>query len=183
MAHIITAVIGAGVLSLAWSTSQLGWIGGPVALLCFAIVTYVSSFLLSDCYRSPDPVTGTRNKCYMDAVKVNLNSKRLKTSLFWLFFYVVFNIGYVFLMDWNLWYAFWFSSVIVQVENSPGFVVSFYISACMELVLLMWLPLQPVWGNYPLVMNAVFFILFHPFDIRASMVLCVVGMLFLFCIF
>ncbi|KAJ9187124.1 hypothetical protein P3X46_002618 [Hevea brasiliensis] len=71
-AHIITAVIGSGVLSLAWSTAQLGWIAGPVVLLCFAIVTYVSAFLLSDCYRSPDPVTGSRNYTYMDAVRVNL---------------------------------------------------------------------------------------------------------------
>ncbi|XP_074590640.1 putative amino acid permease 7 isoform X1 [Curcuma longa] len=72
VAHIITAVIGSGVLSLAWSTSQLGWIAGPVSMLCFAIVTYVSAFLLSDCYRSPHPVTGTRNYSYMDAVRINL---------------------------------------------------------------------------------------------------------------
>ncbi|XP_040988317.1 probable amino acid permease 7 [Juglans microcarpa x Juglans regia] len=72
IAHIITAVIGAGVLSLAWSTSQLGWVAGPVSLLCFAIVTYISAFLLADCYRSPDPITGTRNYSYMDAVRVNL---------------------------------------------------------------------------------------------------------------
>lgn len=58
IAHIITAVIGSGVLSLAWSTSQLGWIGGPLCLLCFALVTYLSASLLSDCYRSPHPVTG-----------------------------------------------------------------------------------------------------------------------------
>uniref|UniRef100_A0A7N1A9T0 Amino acid transporter transmembrane domain-containing protein n=1 Tax=Kalanchoe fedtschenkoi TaxID=63787 RepID=A0A7N1A9T0_KALFE len=77
-AHIITAVIGSGVLSLAWSTAQLGWIGGPVCLLCFAIVTYVSAFLLSDCYRSPHPVTGTRNYSYMGAVRVNLGEKRTK---------------------------------------------------------------------------------------------------------
>lgn len=75
IAHIITAVIGAGVLSLAWSTAQLGWIGGPVALLFFAIVTYVSASLLSNCYRSPHPVTGTRNYSYGDAVRVNLGSK------------------------------------------------------------------------------------------------------------
>ncbi|XP_062079140.1 probable amino acid permease 7 isoform X2 [Humulus lupulus] len=75
VAHIITAVIGAGVLSLAWSTSQLGWIGGPVSLLCFAIITYISSFLLSDCYRTPDSVTGKRNHSYIDAVRVNLGSK------------------------------------------------------------------------------------------------------------
>ncbi|XP_074590765.1 putative amino acid permease 7 isoform X2 [Curcuma longa] len=76
VAHIITAVIGSGVLSLAWSTSQLGWIAGPVSMLCFAIVTYVSAFLLSDCYRSPHPVTGTRNYSYMDAVRINLGEKQ-----------------------------------------------------------------------------------------------------------
>lgn len=74
IAHIITAVIGSGVLSLAWSTAQLGWVAGPVSLLCFAVVTFWSAFLLSDCYRSPDPVTGSRNYTYMDAVRVNLGS-------------------------------------------------------------------------------------------------------------
>lgn len=72
IAHIITAVIGSGVLSLAWSTAQLGWIAGPASLLCFAIVTYVSSFLLADCYRSPDPINGKRNRSYIDAVRLNL---------------------------------------------------------------------------------------------------------------
>ncbi|KAJ9551253.1 hypothetical protein OSB04_015298 [Centaurea solstitialis] len=76
IAHIITAVIGSGVLSLAWSTAQLGWIGGPVALFCFAFVTLISSSLLSDCYRSPDPVTGTRNRSYTDAVRVILGKKQ-----------------------------------------------------------------------------------------------------------
>ncbi|KAL4579948.1 hypothetical protein LXL04_016119 [Taraxacum kok-saghyz] len=76
IAHIITAVIGSGVLSLAWSTAQLGWIGGPIALFCFAFVTYVSSTLLSDCYRSPDPVTGTRNRSFTDAVRVILGEKQ-----------------------------------------------------------------------------------------------------------
>ncbi|KAI7731190.1 hypothetical protein M8C21_030261 [Ambrosia artemisiifolia] len=76
IAHIITAVIGSGVLSLAWSVSRLGWIGGPVALLFFAIVTYVSSSLLSDCYRSPDPVTGARNRSFADAVRVILGEKQ-----------------------------------------------------------------------------------------------------------
>ncbi|XP_021905974.1 probable amino acid permease 7 [Carica papaya] len=76
IAHIITAVIGSGVLSLAWSTAQLGWIEGPVAILCFAIVIYVSSFLLADCYRSPDPVTGDRNYSYMQAVRVFLKGRK-----------------------------------------------------------------------------------------------------------
>ncbi|XP_058783941.1 probable amino acid permease 7 [Vicia villosa] len=76
VAHIITAVIGSAVLSLAWSIAQLGWIGGPIALLCCAIATCISSFLLSDCYRNPDPVTGKRNYSYIDAVRVNLGMKR-----------------------------------------------------------------------------------------------------------
>ncbi|KAF8043103.1 hypothetical protein BT93_A1449 [Corymbia citriodora subsp. variegata] len=76
VAHIINAVIGSGVLSLAWSTAQLGWIAGPVSLFCFAIVTYVSASLLSDCYRSPDPIKGMRNCSYIDAVRVNLGMKR-----------------------------------------------------------------------------------------------------------
>ncbi|WMV40041.1 hypothetical protein MTR67_033426 [Solanum verrucosum] len=72
VAHIISAVIGAGVLSLAWCTAQLGWIAGPITMLCFAVVTYISASLICDCYRSPDPITGTRNPSYIDAVRVNL---------------------------------------------------------------------------------------------------------------
>lgn len=82
MAHIITAVLGSGVLSLAWSIAQLGWIGGPISMLCIAIITYISSYLLSDCYRSTDPVTGTRNHSYMEAVRVNLKSKNTQHPTF-----------------------------------------------------------------------------------------------------
>ncbi|MBZ5798082.1 amino acid transporter, partial [Burkholderia contaminans] len=32
---MITGVIGSGVLSLAWSVAQLGWIAGPTAIICF----------------------------------------------------------------------------------------------------------------------------------------------------
>ncbi|KAK1371175.1 hypothetical protein POM88_037267 [Heracleum sosnowskyi] len=49
--HIITAVIGSGVLSLAWATAQLGWIAGPTVLFLFSFVTYYTflpvGFLLS----------------------------------------------------------------------------------------------------------------------------------------
>lgn len=72
-AHIITAVIGSGVLSLAWAIAQLGWIAGPAAMLAFSFVTYYTSCLLADCYRSPDSATGKRNYTYMDAVKANLD--------------------------------------------------------------------------------------------------------------
>ena len=73
-AHIITAVIGSGVLSLAWSISQLGWIAGPVVLVVFSFITYFTSTLLADCYRSPDPITGKRNYTYMDVVRANLGN-------------------------------------------------------------------------------------------------------------
>ena len=71
-AHIITAVIGSGVLSLAWAIAQLGWVAGPAVLIIFAIVNIYTSNLLAHCYRAGDPVTGQRNYTYMDAVKANL---------------------------------------------------------------------------------------------------------------
>ncbi|GLT56915.1 hypothetical protein SLA2020_299270 [Shorea laevis] len=76
--HIITAVIGSGVLSLAWATAQLGWVAGPTAMFLFSLVTYYTSTLLAACYRSGDHVTGKRNYTYMDAVRSNLGGFRVK---------------------------------------------------------------------------------------------------------
>jgi hypothetical protein len=73
-AHIITAVIGSGVLSLAWAIAQLGWVAGPAVMLPFSFVTYYTSSLLADCYRSGDEMTGKRNYTYMDAVNANLST-------------------------------------------------------------------------------------------------------------
>ncbi|KAF6157937.1 hypothetical protein GIB67_015253 [Kingdonia uniflora] len=73
-AHIITAVIGSGVLSLAWAIAQLGWVAGPAILMAFSFITWFTSTLLADCYRSPDPVSGKRNYSYMDAVRANLGT-------------------------------------------------------------------------------------------------------------
>ncbi|KAL9417548.1 hypothetical protein AB3S75_040516 [Citrus x aurantiifolia] len=75
--HIITAVIGSGVLSLAWAIAQLGWVAGPTVLILFALVNLYTANLLSQCYRSGDPVTGQRNYTYMDAVKANLGGKKV----------------------------------------------------------------------------------------------------------
>ncbi|PON68453.1 Amino acid transporter, transmembrane domain containing protein [Trema orientale] len=77
-AHIITAVIGSGVLSLAWANAQLGWAAGPAVLMAFSFITYFTSTLLADCYRAPDPVTGKRNYTYMDAVKSYLGGRKVK---------------------------------------------------------------------------------------------------------
>ncbi|KAE8820057.1 amino acid permease [Hordeum vulgare] len=77
-AHIITAVIGSGVLSLAWAIGQLGWVAGPAVMLLFSLVTYYTSSLLSDCYRSGDETTGKRNYTYMDAVNANLSGIKVQ---------------------------------------------------------------------------------------------------------
>ncbi|KAI3979969.1 hypothetical protein MKX01_042623 [Papaver californicum] len=77
-AHIITKVIGSGVLSLAWSIAQLGWIAGPVCLIVFSIITWFTSILLAECYGSPDPITDQRNYTYMYAVRANLGGVRIQ---------------------------------------------------------------------------------------------------------
>lgn len=70
IAHIITGVIGSGVLSLAWSVAQLGWIAGPICMVMFGIITIISSNLLCNCYRYPDPEVGhIRNRSYAEAVR------------------------------------------------------------------------------------------------------------------
>lgn len=71
-AHIITVVIGSGVLSLSWAIAQLGWVAGILILVTFAIINYYTSTMLADCYRSPDAVSGTRNYTYMDVVRAYL---------------------------------------------------------------------------------------------------------------
>ncbi|KAF3447428.1 hypothetical protein FNV43_RR12614 [Rhamnella rubrinervis] len=77
-AHIITAVIGSGVLSLAWAIAQLGWVAGPAVLMAFSFITFFTSSLLADCYRSPDPVTGKRNYTYMDVVRSYLGGRKVQ---------------------------------------------------------------------------------------------------------
>ncbi|MCD7445827.1 Amino acid permease 6 [Datura stramonium] len=77
-AHIITAVIGSGVLSLAWAMAQLGWVAGPIILLLFSFITYFTSTLLADCYRSPGPVTGKRNYSYTEAVRSHLGGIKVQ---------------------------------------------------------------------------------------------------------
>ncbi|XP_013635592.1 PREDICTED: amino acid permease 1-like isoform X1 [Brassica oleracea var. oleracea] len=77
-AHIITAVIGSGVLSLSWAIAQLGWIAGLLILVIFSFITYFTSTMLADCYRAPDPVTGKRNYTYMDVVRSYLGGRKVQ---------------------------------------------------------------------------------------------------------
>ena len=72
-AHIVTAVIGSGVLSLAWATSTMGWIAGPIILLMFSAVTWYCAWLLADAYRQPRD-TGKRTYTYPGAVEAILGT-------------------------------------------------------------------------------------------------------------
>ncbi|XP_073275477.1 amino acid permease 6-like [Primulina huaijiensis] len=77
-AHIVTAVIGSGVLSLAWGIAQLGWVAGPAVLMAFSITTFFTSILLADSYRAPGPMHGVRNYTYMDVVRAHLGGAKVK---------------------------------------------------------------------------------------------------------
>ncbi|CAD6254362.1 unnamed protein product [Miscanthus lutarioriparius] len=83
-AHIITAVIGAGVLSLAWAMAQLGWAVGTAMMLLFAGISYYTSTLLAECYRcgagdpESDAGTGKRNYTYTEAVHSILGGAKVR---------------------------------------------------------------------------------------------------------
>ncbi|KAI5404934.1 amino acid permease 3 [Lathyrus oleraceus] len=76
--HIITGVIGSGVLSLAWSIAQMGWIAGPAAMVFFSIITLYTSSFLADCYRCGNSEFGKRNYTFMDAVHNILGGPSVK---------------------------------------------------------------------------------------------------------
>lgn len=69
--HIITAIIGAGVLGLPHALSMLGWLGGVVSLVAFFAVTLVCSFMLADMYE----VDGRKHPTYGDAVVCVLGAR------------------------------------------------------------------------------------------------------------
>ncbi|KAI3897050.1 hypothetical protein MKW92_052037 [Papaver armeniacum] len=45
---------------------------------CISVITWFTSILLAECYRSPDPITGQRNYTYMDAVRANLGGVKIQ---------------------------------------------------------------------------------------------------------
>ncbi|KAJ4700735.1 Amino acid permease [Melia azedarach] len=111
-AHVITAVIGSGVLSLAWATAQLGWIAGPACMFLFAYATYYTAALLADCYRSGDPLTGKRNYTYMDAVRTNLGGTYVK---------VCGTIQYVGLVGISIGYTIASATSMMAIERNNCF--------------------------------------------------------------
>ncbi|KAL5845888.1 hypothetical protein ACOSQ3_009412 [Xanthoceras sorbifolium] len=77
VAHAFTATIGSGILALPWCVAQLGWILGLFVLASFAVITFYTATLVSDCYRTPDPVNGRRNCTYMGAVRALLGPRNV----------------------------------------------------------------------------------------------------------
>lgn len=68
---VITAVIGAGVLSLPYSIAMIGWPGGIICLLVFSWITLYTSQLLADV----NVVDGVRMRSYTQAVLTQLGRK------------------------------------------------------------------------------------------------------------
>ncbi|KAI3717942.1 hypothetical protein L1987_69885 [Smallanthus sonchifolius] len=77
VAHFIAGVIGSGVLSLAWSMTQLGWIAGPLCVIIIAFFALVSSFLISNIHLYTNPSNGstTTNHSFLQAVHTILGYK------------------------------------------------------------------------------------------------------------
>jgi len=84
VAHIVTGVIGSGVLSLPWSTAQLGWLAGPLSVILIASITLFSSFLLCNTYRHPHPELGpNRSASYLDVVHLHLGTHNSLSTFFY----------------------------------------------------------------------------------------------------
>ncbi|XP_022754613.1 amino acid permease 6-like isoform X2 [Durio zibethinus] len=111
-AHIITAVIGSGVLSLSWAMAQLGWIAGVGTLLLFSCIAYYTSSLLADCYRSSNSNYGKRNYSYMEAVKTNLGGIKYNACGF---------LQYTFLSGMLVGYTITASISMVAIRKSNCF--------------------------------------------------------------
>ena len=90
MGHLITVIIGAGVLSLPKAFSLLGWIFGPILLIFFGIVSLWTSKMLTQVYE----VDGKKNKTYKDAVFNILGAGHRNTlaTILYVKMYVSFNM-------------------------------------------------------------------------------------------
>ncbi|KAF5781334.1 putative amino acid transporter, transmembrane domain-containing protein [Helianthus annuus] len=97
LAHIITAVVGSGVLSLSWSVAQLGWIAGPVSLVLFALVTYLNASLLTKFHHYSDHRNGVNvtNRSYLEAVRNILGDLNARVCAL-LVFFNLFKLGVVY---------------------------------------------------------------------------------------
>lgn len=128
-AHIITAVIGSGVLSLSWAIAQLGWIAGPITLLIFSGITWFTSTLLADCCR--DPVTGRRCRCYMDAVKSNLGNHKICRLIIFEPFLLLFCLVQCF--PHSLHHLFTTTGCLVEKDLNPKFTIHIHFNGFVQI--------------------------------------------------
>lgn len=75
--HIITAIIGAGVLGLSYSLAWMGWPAGIACICGFYAVTLLTSMLLAKTYE----VGGHKHRRYTDAVR-DILGHRAEVALF-----------------------------------------------------------------------------------------------------
>lgn len=66
--HIITAVIGAGVLALPYAMASLGWILGVICFVLFAAITLYTAQLLADLYI----IDGVRQRTFTQMVQTTM---------------------------------------------------------------------------------------------------------------
>ena len=69
--HVITAIIGAGVLSLPAAMVPLGYAGGFICFLVFGLITVYTAHLLADCYS----VNGFRQRTYTELIETVFGRK------------------------------------------------------------------------------------------------------------
>lgn len=76
--HIITAMIGSGVLQTPHSMAQLGWVAGPAALLLFYAIQLTFARLLAACFE----VGGKQHPRYAEAV-AHVLGRRAELACIW----------------------------------------------------------------------------------------------------
>ena len=69
--HIITTIIGSGILYLPFFFAVLGWIGGAVSAVAFALITWFTSHLLA----GGAVIDGVRHRTYQSAVESALGRR------------------------------------------------------------------------------------------------------------
>ncbi|KAF8073110.1 AAP5 [Scenedesmus sp. PABB004] len=75
-AHLVTVMVGAGVLGLPSAMAWLGWVGGLICMVSFFAISLACSLALIVAYKLPN---GRRNHTYRDAVHFILGTR---SSLF-----------------------------------------------------------------------------------------------------
>lgn len=126
LAHLIAGVIGSGVLSMAWSMAQLGWIAGPLSIILIAFFSLVSAFLISNIQLCSNHPSITINRSYLQAVhtilgeadrviiiyKHHAGTSRLQLNIYLLLYFGSKDIR----MDWYV--DAWYTSVYSKQELS-----------------------------------------------------------------